>query len=131
MKRIVGILSDGLAVTIFGILLVTLFYRIPTTYFNGLGPSLPLAFMFFIPFLLAASVGVFSEWASRFSYSFFFAGVAIGVLIDVALDKTERNIYPIEIAFQCLILGPAIGFGFAFGSWLRKRFSRHWHPSEN
>ena len=51
----------------------------------------------------------------------FIAGVALGVLLDVAIDSQERNLFPLEIFWWWALLGP----GSALGALLAGTFRKH------
>ena len=48
---------------------------------------------------------------------FILAGISIGVLIDVAMDGTERNLFPLEIMFWYVLIGPTVLLGSGI-AWL-------------
>ena len=77
--------------------------------------------VFGVLFFFVYALARFTEWGSRFSILFFLIGVAIGVVIDATNDKTmERNIYPIEAVFWCIIFGPAVAMGREWGERRRR-----------
>ena len=101
-----------------GALFVTICLRMPGA--SGGGP-LQFALLSLVILLPVTSVLVrCSARDSRFIAPLVVTGVVVGIMIDVALDKEDRNLFPIEIVVACALVIPPVIAGAALGKFLKK-----------
>ncbi len=88
------------------------------------GPSSWVAFVGVL-----GGVAIFASWKSATlvwtTPVGLFAGIALGVFVNAVLDfafrDIDHNLFPFEIVLFWIVAGPPVGFGIAFGQWLRHR----------
>jgi hypothetical protein len=100
--------TPSILAALLGLVYVTAQLRIPVL------ASVPPIWQFAISFVVIFPITWFlvSKWRSGFVVLvMFIAGVATGVLVDVALDSGERNLFPIEVIWWWVLLGPACALG--------------------
>jgi hypothetical protein len=104
-----------LAAIILGLFCATAFYRSP--FLLGLESSL----LALISFLILAPLTAFIFKMHKKPYIlvliFMLIGVSAGGVVDVALDDESRNLFPLEIAYLCLIFSPGVFAGLV-AAWL-------------
>jgi hypothetical protein len=101
-----------------GFVYVTLNLRVP--YFINLNPSSGLVLDLIALGPITFALASLSERHPLLVAPSALFGVALGVWIDVALDARDRNMFPIEVVFNCVWFSPGILAGSILGWWFGK-----------
>jgi hypothetical protein len=119
MKRIHRIFLVAVAI---GGLFVTICYRVPSV--NNWTPLHQVYLSFAVLFPASFALAFLARRDFLSIVFFVFVGVTVGTIIDAFSDVTDRNLFPFEIAWWCVLFTPAVLLG-AIGGWLTHRMRYH------
>jgi hypothetical protein len=108
----------SVAAVIVGAIYVTLCYRVP--WLIDLRPLYHFALSLVVLLPISLALVATARGPAWIVPLFVAVGISIGVITDVALDKNDRNIFPIEILIWNGFLAPAVLGGAAIGESIRK-----------
>lgn len=94
-----------LGAVVVGVVAATIIYRVPGM--KGMTPLLQVALSFaivFPPMAILTILSLDSEWSLLFMWA---VGLGAGVVLDVLVSNQDRNLFPFEILWWCLLFGPA------------------------
>lgn len=100
---------------------VTLCYKVPILIQQG--PLWHVLFAFAVLLPATFVLATFSEKESWLIPFFVLIGVGFGVIVDAALDKVSRNLFPFEVVWWAALFAPAVIAG-AVLDWLIRKYRR-------